>query len=187
MELIQRWRWSGRPLPWKSPPAEDSEETTVPVDEALEPRSESPAIRRWRASGRPLPWKTGAPQGREEITEGRESPPRPPLMDQPNEPRAEMVGHVSAGRGWLKNGNVPGDLSAAPRCGARTRNGKPCRAPAIRGRSRCRLHGGCSTGPRTPDGLARSRRARWIHGRYSQEAKETRAEAAGRRRNATRL
>lgn len=32
----------------------------------------------------------------------------------------------------------------APRCGARTKrnNGSPCRAPAIRGKSRCRLHGG---------------------------------------------
>ena len=32
----------------------------------------------------------------------------------------------------------------APRCGARTKrnNGKPCQAPAVRGKSRCRLHGG---------------------------------------------
>ena len=35
---------------------------------------------------------------------------------------------------------------------------------------RCRLHGGLSTGPRTPEGLARSRRVRWKHGRYSVEA-----------------
>jgi hypothetical protein len=39
---------------------------------------------------------------------------------------------------------------------------------------RCRLHGGKSTGPRTPEGLARSRRATWKHGRYSQEAIATR-------------
>jgi hypothetical protein len=36
---------------------------------------------------------------------------------------------------------------------------------------RCRLHGGKSTGPRTPEGLQRSRRANWKHGRFSQEAK----------------
>jgi len=36
---------------------------------------------------------------------------------------------------------------------------------------RCRLHGGLSTGPRTPEGLARSRRARWRHGRYSVETR----------------
>ena len=35
---------------------------------------------------------------------------------------------------------------------------------------RCRLHGGLSTGPRTREGLARSRRARWKHGAYSVEA-----------------
>jgi len=33
------------------------------------------------------------------------------------------------------------------------------------------MHGGASTGPRTPEGLARSRRARWKHGRYSAEAR----------------
>jgi hypothetical protein len=33
------------------------------------------------------------------------------------------------------------------------------------------MHGGGSTGPRTPEGLARSRRARWKHGLYSAEAK----------------
>jgi hypothetical protein len=36
------------------------------------------------------------------------------------------------------------------------------------------MHGGRSTGPRTPEGLERSRRARWIHGRYSREAREAR-------------
>jgi hypothetical protein len=35
---------------------------------------------------------------------------------------------------------------------------------------RCRMHGGASTGPRTPEGLARSRRSRWKHGLYSSEA-----------------
>jgi hypothetical protein len=36
---------------------------------------------------------------------------------------------------------------------------------------RCKFHGGLSTGPRTPEGLERSRRARWKHGAYSQETK----------------
>ena len=35
---------------------------------------------------------------------------------------------------------------------------------------RCRMHGGTSTGPRTAEGLARSRRARWKHGLYSADA-----------------
>src|SRR5262249_47009557 len=50
--------------------------------------------------------------------------------------------------------------NAAPRCGARSkRTGKPCRAAAMPN-GRCKLHGGKSTGPRTPEGLERSRRAR---------------------------
>jgi hypothetical protein len=42
---------------------------------------------------------------------------------------------------------------------------------------RCRLHGGKSTGPRTPEGLANSRRANRKHGHYSAEAKAERLEA----------
>jgi len=40
---------------------------------------------------------------------------------------------------------------------------------------RCRLHGGKSTGPRTPEGLARSRRANWRHGAYTRAAMLMRA------------
>ena len=32
------------------------------------------------------------------------------------------------------------------------------------------MHGGASSGPRTVEGLARSRRARWKHGLYSAES-----------------
>ncbi len=49
--------------------------------------------------------------------------------------------------------------SQRPQCGARCRDGHPCRAPAIwdkvndRPRNgRCRLHGGLSTGPKTLEG-----------------------------------
>ena len=73
-----------------------------------------------------------------------------------------------------EHGNSRGNPNTAPRCGARTRQGRPCMAPAIKGKRRCRLHGGKSTGPRTPEGLERSRRARWKHGRYSQQAREAR-------------
>jgi hypothetical protein len=75
-------------------------------------------------------------------------------------------------------------LQRAPRCGARTRAGCPCQAPAIRGKLRCRMHGGRSTGPRTPEGLARLRAARTIHGRYSAAA---RAEARHVRMITTRV
>src|SRR5262245_9673548 len=68
-------------------------------------------------------------------------------------------------------------MHSGPRCGARTRQGRTCMAPAIKGKRRCRMHGGKSTGPRTPEGLKRSRRARWKHGRYSREAKQAAREA----------
>ncbi len=41
-------------------------------------------------------------------------------------------------------------------CGARCRDGHACRAPVVRGRRRCRRHGGASTGPRTDEGRARA-------------------------------
>lgn len=60
----------------------------------------------------------------------------------------------------LQHERVPKSL--LPRCGARTRAGHPCRAPAWRARDepsprngRCRMHGGLSTGPRTAEGKAR--------------------------------
>jgi hypothetical protein len=79
-------------------------------------------------------------------------------------------------RGRLKNGNRPGDFLAAPRCGARTRCGGACRQPAMTN-GRCRMHGGLSTGPRTPEGLARCRRARLTHGGYSAHVRSFRAAA----------
>jgi hypothetical protein len=46
-------------------------------------------------------------------------------------------------------------LRTAPRCGARTRAGTACECPAVRGRVRCRLHGGKSPG--APRGSANGR------------------------------
>jgi hypothetical protein len=37
-------------------------------------------------------------------------------------------------------------MLASRRCGARTRSGGPCQAPAVAGKARCRMHGGA---PRT--------------------------------------
>jgi hypothetical protein len=49
-----------------------------------------------------------------------------------------------------------------PRCGARCRDGHPCQARAAWNEDRtaprndrCRMHGGLSTGPRTPEGKRR--------------------------------
>lgn len=59
------------------------------------------------------------------------------------------------------------------RCGAKTRGGTPCKAPAM-ANGRYRMHGGKSTGPRTPEGLERSRKANFKHGFYSAELLEER-------------
>jgi hypothetical protein len=79
-------------------------------------------------------------------------------------------------RGWLKHGNPPGDLSAVRRCGAKTRRQTACQSPAM-ANGRCRMHGGLSTGPRTPEGLKRSQRANWKHGAYSRETRATLAQS----------
>nr|WP_297781307.1 HGGxSTG domain-containing protein [uncultured Roseovarius sp.] len=50
------------------------------------------------------------------------------------------------------------------RCRAKTRKGKPCRAKPLPGKSRCKFHGGMSTGPRTPEGrmrIAKAQGRRW--------------------------
>jgi hypothetical protein len=71
--------------------------------------------------------------------------------------------------GRLKNGNPSGNPHVAPRCGARARRtGAPCRSPAMKN-GRCRMHGGRSTGPKTDEGRAKSRRGNWKHGERAAE------------------
>ena len=54
-------------------------------------------------------------------------------------------------------------------CGARTRRGTACQKPPLNGKTRCRLHGGLSTGPKTPEGKARIAASHWKHGRRSKK------------------
>jgi len=56
-------------------------------------------------------------------------------------------------------------LNQAPRCGARTRTGSPCRSPAVRGRRRCRMHGGAAGSGGQP-----GNRNAWRHRARSGEA-----------------
>lgn len=54
------------------------------------------------------------------------------------------------------------------RCGARTRKGTPCQAKAMPGKTRCKFHGGLSTGPKTREGrdrIAEAQRRRWAKSR----------------------
>ncbi len=59
-------------------------------------------------------------------------------------------------------------------CLAKTRSGKLCQKHPIAGRTRCRLHGGLSTGPKTPEGKAACVAAHWKHGRRSKAHIEAR-------------
>ena len=54
-------------------------------------------------------------------------------------------------------------LNRAPRCGARTRSGGRCRQAAVRGKRRCRMHGG-ARGSGAPEG---ERNGRYVHGQRS--------------------
>ena len=63
-------------------------------------------------------------------------------------------------------------MHRSPRCGARTRNGTPCQAPAMPN-GRCRMHGGMSPG--APKGNKNALK----HGRYTAEAIARRREISG--------
>ena len=58
------------------------------------------------------------------------------------------------------------------RCGAKTRAGPPCKKPAMRGKARCQLHGGKSTGAKTAAGRAKLSALHLKHGRCTTAAKE---------------
>jgi hypothetical protein len=91
-------------------------------------------------------------------------------MDRPRDLSAPTCEAVPAPAAGTKRRGNP-NLRLALRCGACTRAGGPCGAPAIRGKRRCRMHGGRSTGPRTADGMARLRAARTVHGAFSAETR----------------
>ena len=82
--------------------------------------------------------------------------------------------------GALRNGNPRGNPNAAPRCGAKTRAGCACRAPAM-GNGRCRMHGGASTGP-SAAGRARIAAARTTPGRRTAEMRAFAGKIAAIRR-----
>lgn len=57
------------------------------------------------------------------------------------------------------------NLRSVRRCGARNRAGRLCQCPAVRGRVRCRLHGGLSPG--APKGQANGK---YTDGYFTAEA-----------------
>ena len=62
------------------------------------------------------------------------------------------------------------------RCSAKSKRTKrQCRGPAIRGKTKCRTHGGASTGPKTQAGKDVIRQAHLKHGEQTLEAKAARS------------
>ena len=56
------------------------------------------------------------------------------------------------------------------RCQAHSKRTKQqCQSPAMRGKTKCRFHGGKSTGPKTAAGRQRIARAKTIHGNESRQ------------------
>jgi hypothetical protein len=58
-----------------------------------------------------------------------------------------------------------GAMLSSPRCGAKTRSGKPCMSPAVHGKKRCRMHGG-ALGSGAPKGNQNALK----HGLYTKAA-----------------
>ena len=82
--------------------------------------------------------------------------------------------HISElGRATRFGASWPGE-----RCGAKTRRGTECQRPAFKHNGRCGLHGGKSTGARTPEGLQRISAANLKHGRYTKDKLERQRRAA---------
>jgi uncharacterized protein YjcR len=69
--------------------------------------------------------------------------------------------------GTHRRNTIP--MLASPRCGAKTRKGTACRAPAVNGKKRCRMHGG-SPGSGAPRGNQNALK----HGAFTKEALERR-------------
>jgi len=59
-------------------------------------------------------------------------------------------------------------------CLAKTKSGGLCQKHPIAGKTRCRLHGGLSSGPTTLEGKAACVAAHWKHGRRSKAFVEAR-------------
>jgi uncharacterized protein YjcR len=71
-----------------------------------------------------------------------------------------------------KHLRVTGPMLSSARCGAKTRSGSACRSPAVRGKNRCRMHGGAA-GSGAPKGNQNALR----HGLFTRDAIQEREQA----------
>jgi ribosomal protein S6E (S10) len=68
------------------------------------------------------------------------------------------------------------------RCGAKTRSGAPCKAPAMHNKARCRMHGGASCGPTSVEGRLRISALHLKTGEFTTQKKQARKQRAARGR-----
>ena len=69
-----------------------------------------------------------------------------------------------------------GGRVACTRCNAKSKRTKQqCRNPAIKGKTKCKHHGGQSTGSKTPEGKARQIAANTKHGNETRAIREERS------------
>jgi hypothetical protein len=103
------------------------------------------------------------------ITDAKSAPV--PRLSKQGHPSVPRVGSRSVTSGHRRNA---GPMLSSPRCGATTRAGRPCRSPAVRGKRRCRMHGG-APGSGAPKGNQNALK----HGVFTKDAiaerRETRA------------
>ena len=85
------------------------------------------------------------------------TPEARPLSETSPEPQEGVGVPTEAGVNPMHSGlgliiRQPLPFRLAPRCGARTRSGTPCQSPRVKGKTRCRMHGGArgSGAPRGP-------------------------------------
>ena len=78
---------------------------------------------------------------------------------------------------------MAGGRIACKQCeGTSRRTKQQCRAPASKGKTKCRFHGGASTGPKTEQGRQRCAEAKTIHGNETRKTRSDRADAMRRLR-----
>src|SRR5438270_13702390 len=90
-----------------------------------------------------------------------------------DKPASRGPSRIRLSRGATRNHEeqpMLGPMHGATRCGAKTRRGTACQSPAVRGKRRCRMHGG-APGSGAPSGR---RNGNYRHGHFTAEAKEQR-------------
>jgi hypothetical protein len=76
---------------------------------------------------------------------------------------------------------IAGGRIACNQCQAMSKRSRQrCKAPAMKGKNRCAIHGGKSSGPKTEAGRQRCAEAKTIHGRETRKARTERSLTSAR-------